>query len=175
MEAKELRTDLLIVGAGPGGLAAALYASRAGIKFEVAEKYMAGGQIINTEFIENYPGFTDDISGFELAQNLVEHCRKFKVNINEYFTIDYIKMVEELNSGEKVKIGDPKNSSLDESRDVKQFKFSCFSDNKVILTRSLIIATGTSPGKLGVEGEDKFIGKGISFCAKNIHNITFIA
>ena len=162
---QEIKTDLLIIGAGPGGLGAALYASRAGLNFEIVEKYMAGGQIINTEFIENYPGFKDGISGFEIAQNLVEHCRKFRVNINEYFAIDSIKMVEESNSGEKVKTNDPKNSSLDESRDVKQFKFNCFGDDRVILTKSLIIATGASPGKLEVEGEDKFIGKGISFCA----------
>ncbi len=143
---REVKTDLLIIGAGPGGLGAALYASRAGLNFEIVEKYMAGGQIINTEFIENYPGFKDGISGFEIAQNLVEHCRKFRVNINEYFAIDSIKMVEESNSGEKIKTNDPKNSSLDESRVVILFKFICFGDDIILLTRSLFIATGESAG-----------------------------
>jgi len=64
----EIKTDLIIIGAGPGGLSAALYARRAGLNFEIVEKLMPGGQIINTELIENYPGFKENISGYELAQ-----------------------------------------------------------------------------------------------------------
>ena len=163
MEAKELKTDLLLVGAGPGGLAAALYASRVGIKFEVAEKYMAGGQIVNTEFIENYPGFEGDISGFELAQKLVGHCKKFGVKINEYFAIDSIKEIE----AAAIKMcGNRKNLECpDKAKSAKTFKFSCHGDGKVILAKTLIIATGASPKKLNVDGENKLIGKGISFCA----------
>ena len=65
---KELKTDLLIIGAGPGGMAAAIYAKRSGLDFLIVEKNMAGGQIINTDYIENYPGFGEGLSGFELAQ-----------------------------------------------------------------------------------------------------------
>jgi len=163
MEKKELRTDLLIVGAGPGGLAAALYASRAGIKFEVAEKYMAGGQIVNTESIENYPGFEGNISGFDLAQKLVGHCRKFGVKINEYFDIDSIKEID----AETTKIGgNRKNLECpNKAKSAKPFRFSCHGDGKVILAKTLIIATGASPKKLNVDGENELIGRGISFCA----------
>ena len=150
---EEIKNDLLIIGAGPGGLGAALYAARAGLNFEVVEKYMAGGQIVNTEFIENYPGLKDDITGFGVAQNFVEHCKKFGANINEYFAIDSIKMVDGL------------NLDVDGSKNTKPFKFSCSGNDKVMLTKSLIIATGASPRKLEVKGEDAFIGKGISFCA----------
>jgi len=163
MEAKELRTDLLIVGAGPGGLAAALYASRAGIKFEIAEKYMAGGQVVNTESIENYPGFKSNISGFELAQRLVEHCRKFGVKINEYFAIDSIKAIGAADLKMEENRKNLKGSG--KAKRVKPFKFSCYGDDKVILAKALIIATGASPKKLDVDGESELIGKGISFCA----------
>ena len=78
---EELRTDLLIIGAGPGGLGAALYARRAGLNFMIVERNMAGGQIINTELVENYPGLKDKVSGFELAQSLADHCWSFGVEI----------------------------------------------------------------------------------------------
>ena len=85
---KELKTDLLIIGAGPGGLGAALYAKRSGLEFIIVEKNMAGGQIIYTDLIENYPGFMDNPSGFDLAQKLVEHCKKFEIEIMEYISSD---------------------------------------------------------------------------------------
>jgi len=143
---QEIKTDLLIVGAGPGGLSAALNARRAGLDFEIVEKKMAGGQIINTEFIENYPGFKEDISGYELAQNLLEHCRRFDIEVKEYFTINSI---ESVNTGKKD----------------KSYRFKCLGDEKLIWANSVIMATGASPGRLNVEGEKEFIGRGISFCA----------
>jgi thioredoxin reductase (NADPH) len=142
----EIRTDLLIIGAGPGGLSAALYARRAGLNFEIVEKKMAGGQIINTELIENYPGFKKNISGYELAQNLVEHCRRFNIEVREYFNVNSIEM-----SG-----SDKKN---------KSYNFKCLGSDGLIWTNAVIIATGASPDRLNVEGEKEFIGKGISFCA----------
>jgi len=143
---KELKTDLLIIGAGPGGMAAALYAKRSGLDFIIVEKNMAGGQIINTDLIENYPGFLDNPSGFELAQKLSEHCKKFEIDIMEYFSIDKIEEADHKDGG-------------------KTYKFKSTGSDSYIYSRALIIATGAKPDRLDVKGEAEFIGKGISFCA----------
>lgn len=158
---QKIRTDLLIIGAGPAGLCASLYAARAGISFEIVEKNMAGGQIINTQVIDNYPGFKEDISGFELIQNIVEHCRKFNINIREYFEVNSIRLVDDLTKEDKKSI----DLDLKELKNKKSPKFVCFNSKTAILSRALIVATGASPKRLGVEGESKLIGKGISFCA----------
>lgn len=158
---QKIRTDLLIIGAGPAGLCASLYAARAGISFEIVEKNMAGGQIINTQVIDNYPGFKEDISGFELIQNIVEHCRKFNINIREYFEVNSIRLVDDLTEEGKKSI----DLDLKELKNKKLPKFICFNNKTVILSRAIIMATGASPKKLGAEGESKLIGKGISFCA----------
>ncbi len=142
---QEIKTDLVIIGAGPGGLSAALYARRAGLDFEIVEKKMAGGQIINTDSIENYPGFKESIAGYELAQNLVEHCRRFDIRVWDYFAINSIEKAEETQKG-------------------KTYSFKCKGDERLISSNALIIATGASPDRLGAEGEDEFIGRGISFC-----------
>ena len=155
---KKDKVDLLIVGAGPAGLGSALYAVRAGLDCKIVDKRMAGGQIINTEFIENYPGFKDNISGYDFIQRLVEHCKKFNINIDEYFDINSIELVNNTNSFRK------NQNSLD-YRELRPYKFNCYGDDAEILSRALIVATGASPSKLGVEGEDELIGKGISFCA----------
>ncbi len=143
---QEVKTDLLIIGAGPGGLSAALNARRAGLDFEIVEKKMAGGQIINTESVENYPGFKDDISGYELAQNLLEHCRRFDIEVREYFAVNSIE-------------------SVNTRKKDKSYHFKCPGDEKLIWTNSVIMATGASPDRLNVKGESGLIGKGISFCA----------
>ncbi len=141
-----MKKELLIIGAGPGGLGAALYAVRSGLDFDIVEKDTAGGQIIYTGMIENYPGFKEDLSGYEFVQNLVEHCRKFNVKVQEYFPIISIEQVN------------PEEKS-------QPYNFKCLGDDKLIWTNSLIIATGVKSNNLGVEGERDFIGRGISFCA----------
>jgi len=143
---EEFRTDLLIIGAGPGGLGAALYAKRAGLDFMIVEKNMAGGQIINTDLVENYPGFKDSVSGFELAQSLAEHCRSFDIEILEYHPIESIEKVSHEAEG-------------------KKYSFKCTGPKKAISTRAIIIATGAKPDRLNVKGEAGLLGKGISFCA----------
>ena len=143
---EELKTDLLIIGAGPGGLGAALYAKRAGLDFMIVEKNMAGGQIINTELVENYPGLKDSISGFELAQSLADHCRNFGVKILEYHPVESIEAISHEVSG-------------------KKYSFKCTGSKNIISTRAIIIATGAKPDRLGVKGEAGLIGKGVSFCA----------
>jgi len=79
---EKVNKELLIIGAGPAGLGAAIYAYRAGIDFSIADKYMAGGQIITTDEIDNYPGFYEEISGYDLMQNIISHVKKFGVQIN---------------------------------------------------------------------------------------------
>jgi thioredoxin reductase (NADPH) len=143
---EEFRTDLLIIGAGPGGLGAALYAKRAGLDFIIVEKKMAGGQIINTELVENYLGFKDSVTGFQLAQGFVDHCKNFDIEILEYHPIESIKEV--VHSVKK-----------------KKYNFKCIGSEKVISTRAIIIATGAKPDRLNVKGETGLLGKGISFCA----------
>ncbi|HAJ95849.1 MAG TPA: thioredoxin-disulfide reductase, partial [Actinobacteria bacterium] len=123
---KEQKTDLLIIGAGPGGLGAALYVKRSGLDFLIVEKNMAGGQIINTDMIENYPGFMDNISGFDLAQKLSDHCKSFKIEIMEYSPIESIEEVRHNDGG-------------------KSYKFKCSGENSVIYAGAIIIATGARP------------------------------
>ena len=129
--------DLVIIGAGPAGLTAGLYAARARMDVLLIEKAVPGGQIIVTDWIENYPGFPEGISGFDLAE-------KMKVQ------------AEALG----LKMETAEVQSLNVTPDVKEVVFQ----DKTIRARSLIIASGASPKKLGI-GEDRYMGKGISFCA----------
>ncbi|RLB99933.1 MAG: thioredoxin-disulfide reductase [Deltaproteobacteria bacterium] len=129
--------DIVIIGAGPAGLTAGIYAARARMNVLLLEKAVPGGQILVTDWIENYPGFPEGISGFDLAE-------KMKVQ------------AEELG----LKIETAEVHSLNLSEESKQIVLR----DKSISAKALIIASGASPSKLGI-GEDKFMGKGISFCA----------
>ncbi|WP_020589337.1 thioredoxin-disulfide reductase [Desulfobacter curvatus] len=129
--------DLVIIGAGPGGLTAGLYAARARMNVLLIEKAVPGGQILVTDWIENYPGFPEGISGFDLAEKIKEQALALGLEI------------------ETAEV-----QGLDLSGTIKEVILK----EKRIKTKSLIIASGASPKKLGV-GEDKFMGKGISFCA----------
>jgi len=135
---KKVDYDLVIIGGGPAGLTAGLYASRARLNTVMIEKIMPGGQILVTDWIENYPGFPDGITGADLANKMSQQAEKFGLNI------EYNEVI-----------------SLDLSNQTKQIKLS----DKTITTHSIIIATGASPRKLSVPGEDTFSGKGVSFCA----------
>ncbi|NOX33559.1 MAG: thioredoxin-disulfide reductase [Deltaproteobacteria bacterium] len=129
--------DLVIIGAGPAGLTAGIYAARARMNVLLLEKTVPGGQILVTDWIENYSGFPEGISGFDLAE-------KMKTQAEEM----------------GLKIETAEVHSLDLSEKSKKIVLK----NKSITAKSLIIASGASPRKLGI-GEDKFMGKGISFCA----------
>lgn len=129
--------DIVIIGAGPAGLTAGIYAARARMNVLLLEKAVPGGQILVTDWVENYPGFPEGISGFDLAE-------KMKVQ------------AEQLG----LKIETAEVHSLNLSKESKQIVLK----DKSITTNTLIIASGASPRKLGI-GEDKFMGKGISFCA----------
>lgn len=130
-------TDIIIIGAGPAGLTSAIYALRAGKSVKVLEKNSFGGQINFSPKIENYPGFTQ-ISGAELADALVEQA----LSQGADFEIEEVLKIEKETDG-----------------------FTVITDTTKHSCRAVIIATGAKHRHLGVEGEDKYIGEGISFCA----------
>lgn len=129
--------DLVIVGGGPAGLTAGIYAMRGGLKTLLIEKLAPGGQIALTEMVENYPGLPE-ISGAELTRLMEEHAKKFGVTIvNE----------------EVMRIEDEGSSRVAKTND------------KDYMAKTVIVASGAKPRKLGVRGEEKFVGRGVSFCA----------
>lgn len=131
--------DVMILGSGPAGLAAAIYASRAALKTAVVEKEMiSGGQIINTYEVDNYPGLPG-IGGFDLAEKFREHSDKMGT---EYITGE----VERLETEGPVK---------------KVY----LNDGRVYETSTVVIATGARHRKLEVPGEQQFTGAGVSYCA----------
>ena len=129
--------DLVIVGAGPAGLTSAIYAARARMKVLVIEKTAPGGQVIITDWVENYPGFPDGISGFDLGDKMKTQAMNMGI---------------ELETAEV--------SSVDFSGDIKGINLS----DRTVTAATVIIASGSSPKQLNI-GEEKFIGKGVSFCA----------
>ncbi len=149
---KEIKTDLLIIGAGPAGLGAALYSARCALEFKIVDKLMAGGQIITTEVIENYPGFKDNVSGYDLMAAIIEHCKKFNISIEEYVDLDTIELPSQNGTGEN-------------DTGKSDYKFVCTGSEVNITSKAIIITTGASPTRLFVEGESEYVGKGISYCA----------
>ncbi len=130
--------DVVIVGAGPAGLASAIYAGRSQLSTVVLDR-MPGGQLLITEFIENYPGFYEGITGFELSEKFRQHAEKF---------------------GAKLEVGKSVNSV---ELDGELFVLKC--DDGEFKGRTLIWAAGSTPRKLGVPGEAEFLGRGVSYCA----------
>lgn len=129
--------DVIIIGAGCAGISAAIYAKRSNLNVMIIEKETPGGQINKTATIENYPGFTK-IEGPELAFKLFEQLQQLKV---DYKALEVKEIIDN---------GDYK--TIITNKDSYQ-------------TKTVIIATGRVPRKLGVENEDKLYGKGISFCS----------
>lgn len=136
-------TDIVIVGAGPAGLTASIYAARAGLSAVVLEELGAGGQLLSIDNLENYPGFPDGINGFEVAYSLQAQAERFGAVIESDKAVSI--SVNEGNSGD--------------SRFVVQGIQDSYS------ARSVIIATGAKPDPLPVDGADALVGKGVSYCA----------
>ena len=130
--------DMIVVGGGPGGYTAALYAARAGLDTVVLEKLSAGGQMALTEQIDNYPGFEDGIDGFSLGEKMKRGTERFGVET---------KLTEVL--------------SLDLSGTVKKAETS----EGPLFARTIVVATGAGPRELGIESEQELIGKGVNYCA----------
>ena len=130
--------DVIIIGGGPAGYTAALYASRAGLDTLVIEKMGPGGQMALTDIIDNYPGFDEGIDGISLGMKMQAGAERFGA------TTEYAE-VTSLELSDKIK-----------TIETTSGKFS---------TRTLIIATGADPRKLGIDGEDALVGRGLHYCA----------
>lgn len=127
--------DMLVIGGGPGGYTAALYAAREGLSVLVLEKLSAGGQMALTNQVDNYPGFPEGIDGFELAELMQQQAEKFgaKTELAEVYSLALDKDVKEVSTSEGVFYG-----------------------------RTVAIATGANPRKLGVPGEEQ---RNVHYCA----------
>lgn len=136
-ELQEEIYDVIVIGSGPGGMTAALYASRSDLKTLILERGVPGGQLINTAGIENYSGFVS-IEGPDLAGKMYEGATAF---------------------GAEYSFGD-----VQEIIDGKEFKQVVTSD-KIYKTRTVVIATGAEYKELGVKGENELKGRGVSYCA----------
>ena len=130
--------DLIIIGAGPGGLTAGLYAARARLKTLMLEKLSPGGQVLLTDWVENYPGFPKGISGFELVDRMRQQAERFGLVIENQ---EVCRL--ELSPNKKVVV----------------------TDKQSLETKALILTSGATPRKLGIEGEERLTGKGVSYCA----------
>ena len=130
--------DLVIIGGGPAGLTAGIYAARARLEVILLEKLVAGGQIMTTDQVENYPGFPEGISGFELADRMKRQAEKF---------------------GLKIQNKDVSRLELSPERKL------VVTENETFETRTLILTTGATPQRLEIEGESLLIGRGVSYCA----------
>ena len=129
---------MIVIGGGPGGYTAALYAARAGLSVVVLEKLSAGGQAALTEQIDNYPGFEEGIDGFTLGEKMQQGAERFGV-VTELAEV----------------------YSTDLSGDIKTVETS----EGVFSGKTVVIATGAGPRELGVEGEKELVGRGVNYCA----------
>ena len=130
--------DLIIVGGGPGGMSAGIYAMRAALKTVLVEKGIPGGQVNLSDEVENYPGF-EHISGAELSMKFAEHARAYGI----------VEQSEEV-------------TAIEPGLEYHTVKLA---SGVALRAHAVIIATGGSPRKLGIPGEDELYGKGVSYCA----------
>ena len=130
--------DMIVIGGGPGGYTAALYAARAGLDVIVLEKLSAGGQMALTTQIDNYPGFTEGIDGFQLAEQMQQQAERFGTK-TEYAEVTGVNLTAQ-----------PKVVDSTEG---------------VFFGHTVIISTGANPRELGIAGERELTGRGIAYCA----------
>lgn len=130
--------DVIVIGGGPGGYAAALYAARANLSTLVLEKFSPGGQMATTDIVENYPGFSEGINGFELGMQMKAGAERF---------------------GVKTKLAEVKSVEL-----YAQPK-RVYTSKEVLEAKTVIMATGAFPRELGLPNESMLRGRGVSYCA----------
>lgn len=133
--------DVVIIGAGASGLTAGIYCGRAGLKTVVLEKTGVGGQVLKADVIENYPGFPDGVSGFELIEKIKRQAEKFGVE----FVNEDVSEIGLRNQNHSFQVNTNRDMGY--------------------VAKAIIVATGATPKKLGIKGEVEFYGKGISYCA----------
>jgi len=130
--------DAVVIGGGPAGMTAALYLLRAGVKTAMVEKLSPGGQVLMTSEIENYPGFPSGLQGWELADRFAAHLESYPLErVN-----DEVRGIEFGNPVHTIEVGEEN-----------------------IQARAIVLATGSRYRKLGVPGEDRLVGRGVSYCA----------
>ncbi|MGD0827730.1 MAG: thioredoxin-disulfide reductase [Desulfobaccales bacterium] len=130
--------DLIIVGGGPGGLSAGIYAMRAALKTVLIEKGLPGGQVNLTESVENYPGF-EQISGYDLSQKFLQHAQGYGLEVRQ----------------QEVAVVEPG----------LEFHSVRLANGDLLNGHAVILATGGSPRKLNIPGESEYYGRGVSYCA----------
>ena len=130
--------DMIVVGGGPGGYTAALYAARAGLDTLVLEKLSAGGQMALTEEIDNYPGYEDGIDGFTLAEKMQRQAERFGAQ-TAYAQVERMELTAA-----------PKALKTSEG---------------TFYARTVVLATGANPRELGLAGEEALVGRGVAYCA----------
>ncbi|MCQ2506626.1 MAG: FAD-dependent oxidoreductase [Lachnospiraceae bacterium] len=160
--------DTIIIGGGPAGLSAAIYAQRAELDYVLIEKaYVSGGQIINTSEVDNYPGLYH-INGFELGNKFYEHAKALgaEIVVGEVSSIDPGNGIGE-NVYEEDNLGVTITLSEEERQDVNgnMIKKVILSDGRVYNTRTIIWAAGATHSKLGLAEESNYVGRGVSYCA----------
>lgn len=130
--------DLVIVGAGPAALTAAVYAGREGLRTLVIEKQLIGGQVATIDRVENYPGFAEGVEGFELASQFESQARRFNTEIK----FGEVQGIVKNGNNISIKV-----------------------DNGDVVARAVLIASGTKYRHLNIPGEDKYFGRGVHYCA----------
>lgn len=130
--------DMIIIGGGPAGYTAALYASRAGLDTVVIERMSAGGQMTLTDVIDNYPGFDDGVDGFTLGMKMQQSAERFGAK-TEYAEV----------------------SAVDFSENIKKITTT----SGIFFCKTAVIATGANPKELGLPNEETLIGRGLHYCA----------
>jgi len=130
--------DMIIVGGGPGGYTAALYAARAGLNVMLIERLSAGGQMNLTDKIDNYPGFPEGVDGFQLSYNMQQQAERFGA-VTKYAEVLKLELEDKIKSVQ--------------------------TNEGVYQARTVVISTGAGPRQLGVDRESEMIGRGVGYCA----------
>ena len=130
--------QVVILGSGPAGLTAAIYAARAGLEPVVVEGLSAGGQLMNTTEVENYPGFPDGLQGPEMMERFKKQAERFGTR---FIFADATRV------------------------DLQSRPFRVWTDDEELQAKTVIVATGASPLTLGIKGEEELAGRGVSYCA----------
>lgn len=131
--------ELIIVGGGPAGLTAGLYAARSKLNVALLEKGATGGQVLNTDWIDNYPGFPDGLSGFDLADKMTAQATRFELEIKQ-----------------------APITGMDLREDTKTLHLE---EGGTLTCKALILATGARPNHINIPGEEEFAARGVSYCA----------